>query len=80
MSIGIGVTNPKLAKGGRKLKKTKHCTIPKILNKEETLKSFWSRIENSYGKGKKNHREENEENAPVQVWWCLKCYFRKKKK
>ena len=33
MPIGMGVTNPKLAKGGRKLKKEKHCTIPKTLNK-----------------------------------------------
>ena len=33
MQNGMGITNPKLAKGGRKLKKTKHCTIPKTLNK-----------------------------------------------
>ena len=33
MPAGIGVTNPKLVKGGRKLKQTKHCTIPKTLNK-----------------------------------------------
>ena len=31
----MGVTNPKLSKGGRKLKKEKYCTIPKTLNKME---------------------------------------------
>ena len=51
MSTGMGVTNPKLAKGGIKLKKVKHCTIPKTLNKnnkkeKEKEKSFWSIIEN----------------------------------
>ena len=35
MPTGMGVTNPKLAKGGRNLKKAKHCTIPKTLNKME---------------------------------------------
>ena len=35
MPTGMGVTNPKLSKGGRKLKKTKHCTIPKTLNINE---------------------------------------------
>ena len=34
MPTGMGVTNPKLAKGGKKLKE-KHCTIPKTLNKIE---------------------------------------------
>ena len=33
MPTGMGVTNPKLVKGGRKLKEAKHCTIPKTLNK-----------------------------------------------
>ena len=35
MPTGVGVTNPKLAKGGRKLKKAKHCIIPETLNKME---------------------------------------------
>ena len=34
MSIGMGVTDPKFVKGGRKLKKTKHCIIPKTLKKK----------------------------------------------
>ena len=33
MPTGMGVTNLKLDKGGRKLKKEKHCTISKTLNK-----------------------------------------------
>ena len=60
MPTGMGVTNRKLVKGDRKLKETKHCIIPKTLNKYEKEKSFWSRIENSSGKGK-SHRGENAE-------------------
>ena len=33
MPTSMGVTNPKLVKGGRKLNKEKHYTIPKNLNK-----------------------------------------------
>ena len=46
MPIGMGVTDPKFIKGGRKLKKTKHCTITSNLvgnesfsNKGEKLSS-----------------------------------------
>ena len=46
MPTGMGVADPNLAKGGRKLKKAKHCAIPKTLNKYEKDKSFYSRIEN----------------------------------
>ena len=35
MATGMRVTNPKLAKGGRKLKKEKHYTIPKALKRNE---------------------------------------------
>ena len=35
MPIGMGVTDPKFIKGGRKLKRAKHCTIPKILIEDE---------------------------------------------
>ena len=31
MPTGMGATNPKFSKGGRKPKKTKHCTIPQNL-------------------------------------------------
>ena len=30
MPTGMGVADPKLDKGGRKLKKTKHCSIPNL--------------------------------------------------
>ena len=30
MLTGMGVVDPKFAKGGRKLKKTRHCTIPNL--------------------------------------------------
>ena len=33
MSTGMGAANPKFSKSGRKPKKTKHCTIPKIFDK-----------------------------------------------
>ena len=45
MPIGMGVINPKLAKGGRKLKKTKHCNIPKTLNINEKKRSSRMRTE-----------------------------------
>ena len=38
MSIGMGVTNPKFVKGGRKLKREKYCTIPKTLIEDEKKK------------------------------------------
>ena len=39
MSTGMGVIDPKFAKGGRKLKKTKHCTIPPNLEKMKIEKA-----------------------------------------
>ena len=35
MPTDMGVTDLKFVKGGKKLKKTKHCTIPKTLMEEE---------------------------------------------
>ena len=40
MSTGMGVIDPKFAKGGRKLNKTKHCTIPPNLEKMKSEKAF----------------------------------------
>ena len=40
MLTAMGVTNPNLAKGGRKLKKAKHCTIPKILGQNEKKRAY----------------------------------------
>ena len=39
MPTGMGVIDPKFAKGGRKLKKTKHCTIPPNLEKMKSEKA-----------------------------------------
>ena len=39
MSTSMGVTNPKFVKGGRNLKKTKYCTIPKTLMEDENEKT-----------------------------------------
>ena len=69
MSTGMRVTNPKLSKGGRKLKKEKHCTIPKTLHKNGKEKSFKCEELNSKSKsGKKNSTMESMQNdAPSQV-------------
>ena len=40
MPTGMGVIDPKFAKGGRKLKKTKHCTIPQNLEQMKSEKAF----------------------------------------
>ena len=39
MPIGMGVIDPKFGKGGGKLKKTKHCTIPPNLEKMKCEKA-----------------------------------------
>ena len=39
MSTGIGATGPKLAKGGRKLKKAKHCTILNLQQNDRKIDS-----------------------------------------
>ena len=46
MSTGMGVTNLKFVKGGRKLKKTKHRTIPKTKWKMKSEKA--SRIRRKF--------------------------------
>ena len=38
-TTGMGVIDPKFAKGGRKLKKTKHSTIPPNLEKMKSEKA-----------------------------------------
>ena len=39
MPTSMGVVDPKFAKGGRKLKKTKHCTIPPNLEEMKSEKA-----------------------------------------
>ena len=49
MPTGMGVIDPKLVKGGRKLKKTKHCTILSNLVRDKSKKKNASQIrERSY--------------------------------
>ena len=58
MPTGMRVIDPKFVKGGRKLKKTKHCTIPPNLEKMKSEKA--SRIRRrSYLLGmKKNEKRK----------------------
>ena len=39
MPTGMGIIEPKFVKGGRKLKNTKHCTIPPNLEKMRSEKA-----------------------------------------
>ena len=52
MPTSMGVANPKLSKGGRKLKKAKHCTISKTLNINEKKRASGMRTE---GRQRKCH-------------------------
>ena len=68
MPTGMEVIDPKFAKGGRKLKKTKHCTIPLNLEKMKSEKA--SRIRNRIyllcvGKErrKRHHNEKMQKDA-----------------
>ena len=44
MLTGMGVADPKLAKGGRKFRKAKHCTIPNP-NLEQNYRKRASELE-----------------------------------
>ena len=50
MPISMVVTNLKLSNGGRKLKKTKHCTISKTLNINEKKRAYGMRTESGQHK------------------------------
>ena len=66
MPTGIGVANPKFSKSDRKPKKTKHCTIPKTLTREEEQKKFQKRnLADNYEDG--NQRDhKSQDNAPKE--------------
>ena len=68
MPTGMGVINPKFAKGGIKHKKTKHCTIPPNLEKLKSKKKKIGIRKRSYllcvGKEKKK-RHHNEKYAEI---------------
>ena len=59
----MGVIDPKFTKGGRKLKKTKHCTIPLNLEKMKSEKASRIRkighlLEMDNEKRKRHHNEK----------------------
>ena len=53
MPIGMGVIEPKFVKGGRKLKKTKHCTIPSNLMRNESFSNKGEKLSSVCGQGKR---------------------------
>ena len=82
MSTSMGVIDPKFAKGGRKLKKTKHCTIPPNLEKMKSEKASGIR-KRSYllcvGKEKrKRHHNEKYAERCKNLMGRLKSYNQKK--
>ena len=63
MSTSMGVIDPKFAKDGRKLKKTKQCTIPPNLEKMKSEKASRIRkrghlLEIDNEKRKRHHNEK----------------------
>ena len=62
----MGVANPKFSKSDRKPKKTKHCTIPKPLTREEEQKEFQKRNwANKYeGGNQRDHKSQNDAQKP----------------
>ena len=49
MLTSMGVINPKFVKGGRKLKKTKHCTIPSNLVRDESFSNKGEKLSSMCG-------------------------------
>ena len=49
MPTGMGVTDPKFVKIGRKLKKTKHCTIPSNLVRNESFSNKGDKLSSVCG-------------------------------
>ena len=65
MPTGMGFIGPKFVKGGRKLKKTKHCTIPSNLvtyesysNKGEKLSSMCGQLKKEKDTTMKNMQKD----------------------
>ena len=77
----MGVTNPKLAKSGRKLKKAKHCTIPKTLNKKKRKDAYGKGTELKVNSGKgKSHNGEYVKRCTKPSLGSLKFVFSRKRK
>ena len=83
MPTGIGVIDQKFAKGGRKLKKTQHCTIPPNLEKMKSEKA--SRIRKrghllgmDNEKRKRHHNEKYAEICKKNLMRRLETYNQEK--
>ena len=61
MPTGMGVVDPKLVKGGRKLKKAEHCTIPKPWTNMKKKRAYGAEVKIVVEKKKKSHRGDNVE-------------------
>ena len=69
MPTGMGAANPKLSKGGRKLKRAKHCTISINLEVKSKMKNLqFEELYLNYEVFKRITTMENLQNeAPNQV-------------
>ena len=82
MPIGMRVIDPKFAKGGRKLKKTKHCTIPPNFEKMKSEKA--SRIRKTDhllgvdNENRKRHHNEKYAERCKNLMGRLETYNKKK--
>ena len=66
MPTGMRVANPKFSKSDRKPKKTKHCTIPKNLTREEEQKEFQKRnwVDKYEGGNQRDHKSQEDTQKP----------------
>ena len=66
MPTGIGVANPMFSKSDIKPKKTKHCTIPKTLTREEEQKEFQKRnwADKYEGGNQTDHKSQDDAQKP----------------
>ena len=76
MPTGMGVIDPKFAKGGRKLKKTKHCTIPPNLEKMKNEKASLLCV--GHEKRKRHHNEKYAEGCQENLMGRLETYNQEK--
>ena len=66
MPTSMGVANPKFSKSDRKPKKSKHCTIPNTLTREENKKNSRKRnYADKYEDGnQRGHKIQNDAQKP----------------
>ena len=66
MPTSMGVASLKFSKSDRKPKKTKHCTIPKTLTREEEQKEFQKRnwADKYEGGNQRDHKSQDDAQKP----------------